>query len=332
MLRSSSATSTCGVGAGEAGDDELHAHQRAFREVGIERDDAAVVGLRQQRADALAHLGSVAIARHVDEQRDEPVEAVDAGKHAHARPRLQVEDALAPFLQLLHADLEQLVARKGVEDVEQRLAVVAARRIAGGGEHHVDLVAQEGDLARRAHIGLRGEQADEADLALRAAVGAVGLDADVVHVHAPVHAAQHVGLGDDERGGREEEAAHLRRHGHQLGAAPQHLHARVAQHAEPAALDRDEVDRFGIGSHVAGELELPHAEEGEVVLPEPLQKGHRLGQQVAGDVLGRHLELPHGRMQPLDHRLPVGDDDTHLVEDGGEGGDRARAASVSDRA
>ena len=41
-----------------AADDELHPHQRAFREVGIERDDAAVVGLGQQRADALAHAWS----------------------------------------------------------------------------------------------------------------------------------------------------------------------------------------------------------------------------------------------------------------------------------
>ena len=92
-------------------------------------------------------LRGVAVARHIDEHRHEPVEAVDARKHAHARPRLQVEDALAPFLQLLDADLEQLVAREGVEDVEQRLAVMAGGRIAGGRQHRVDLVAQERDLA-----------------------------------------------------------------------------------------------------------------------------------------------------------------------------------------
>ena len=165
--RSSSATSACGVCAAEAGDDELHAHQRAFGEVGIERGDAAVVGLRQQRADALAHLRACSgrAAR-----RRAPRRSGRSGRCARTRARAAAspgrECPRVHSCSCLDADLEQLVAREGVEDVEQRLAVVAGRRIAGRRQHRVDLVAQERDLAGRAHVGLRREQADEADLAL----------------------------------------------------------------------------------------------------------------------------------------------------------------------
>ena len=38
----------------------------------------------------LAHTRRVAVARDIDEQGDKPIEAVDAGEDAHARPRLEV--------------------------------------------------------------------------------------------------------------------------------------------------------------------------------------------------------------------------------------------------
>ena len=294
-----------------AADDELHPHQRAFREVGIERGDAAVVGLRKQVADTHAHLGVVAVARRIEQHRHESVVAVDARKHAHARAELEVEEALAPFLQLLDADLEQLVAGEGVEDVEQRLAVVAGGRIARCRDHAVDLVAQQRDLRRRAHVGLGCEEAHEANLAFDAAVGAIGLDADVVHVTAPVHAGHHVGLGDDERRRLEEEAPHLRRHGNQLGAAAEHLDMRVAQHAEPAALDGGEVAQAGI----ARELELARSEQREIVLRQPPHERRRLREQVAGHAAGCHLQLAPSPRQALQHGPPVRHDDAHLCQD-----------------
>ena len=282
----------------------------------IEGDDASVVDLRQQRADPLAHRRGVAVARHIDEQRHEPVEAVDAGEHAHARPRLQIEDAVHPFAQLLHADLEQLVAREALEDVEDRLAVVAGARIAECAEHRIDLVAQERHLRRRGEIGLRREQADDADLALGRAVGAIRLDADVVHVRAPVHLGDHVGLGDDQRRGRKEEAAHLGRHRHQLVAASQHLHRRVAQHAEPAAFDRHQVGRL----RIAGQLELAHAEEGEVVPLQPFQESDGLDQQGRRNAGRRGLQRTDGRLDGLQHRLPIRHHHPDLPQDRRDGG------------
>jgi hypothetical protein len=255
---------------GEASDDELHAHQRPFGEIGIESGDAAIVGPRKQLADALAHARIVAVTRHVEQSGDEAVEPVDAREQAHARPRLEVENPFAPGVQLLGVDLKQLVARERVENVEQRLAVVAGRGKSGRHQYRLHLVAQQRNLTGRADIGLRCEQPHESDLALRPSIRAVGLDADVVHVRAPMHAARDVGFGDDERRRLEKEAPHLGGHGYQLASAAQHLHLWIAQHAEAAALDRHEV------GGIRAAHELARAEKSEVGLLQPLQERDRL--------------------------------------------------------
>ena len=64
-------------------------------------------------------------------------------------------------------------------------------------------------------------------------VGVELLDADIVHVGAPVHARAHRRLGDDQKLRLLEEFADFRRHRDKLVAAPQHLHVAVAQQAEP---------------------------------------------------------------------------------------------------
>src|SRR6267154_1939388 len=55
---------------------------------------------------------------------------------------LQVQDADRDVVQLVLADLEQLVAREGVEDVQERLAVMAVRRQAGARDRALHLEAQ----------------------------------------------------------------------------------------------------------------------------------------------------------------------------------------------
>ena len=74
-----------------------------------------------------ADVGIVAVARHVEQDRDEIVEAVDARQHPHARPVGERRDDGGELEQLLLADLEQLVARIGVERRHQRLAGMALR-------------------------------------------------------------------------------------------------------------------------------------------------------------------------------------------------------------
>ena len=53
---------------------------------------------------------------------------------------------IAVVVQLVVADLEQVVARVGVQDVVERLGQVPARRQRGALTHRRDLAAQQRDL------------------------------------------------------------------------------------------------------------------------------------------------------------------------------------------
>ena len=85
--------------------------------------------------EAAPELGVVALARHVDQARDEPGERIAAEEQPDLLPLLQVQDLLGDPEQLLLVGLEQLVARIGVEDVDQRLAGVAGRRQVRARDH-----------------------------------------------------------------------------------------------------------------------------------------------------------------------------------------------------
>ena len=144
------------------------------------------IGLLEDRGEALAQLGVVALARHIDEGRDEPPEGIAAHEQRDALALLQAQDAQRDVEQLVLGDLEQLVARKGLEDVHQRLAVMARGLEAGAREGALDLAAQQRDRARALGIGGRGEEADEQPLARRLSVGAEFPHRDRVHVHRAV--------------------------------------------------------------------------------------------------------------------------------------------------
>ena len=116
-----------------------------------------------------------------------------------ALPLLEVARRLrAMRLRSSTRDLEQLVARIGLEDVAERLAGVARGRETETLDHRRHLVAQERDVARAAAVGERGEKSDEAALADGVALGVVDLHADVVEVARPVHRRVRVGLRDDD--------------------------------------------------------------------------------------------------------------------------------------
>src|SRR3546814_7313582 len=91
----------------------------------------------------------VAVARHKDHAGHEALEGVAAHEEGGAVTLLQVQHADRDLVQVLDRDLEQLVARIVLEDVQQGLAVVAARREAGKLHHGIDL--QIG----RAHVELQ---------------------------------------------------------------------------------------------------------------------------------------------------------------------------------
>ena len=136
------------------------------------------------------------------------------------------------------------------------------------------------------------------------------LDADVIHVVAPVHARLHVRLGHDQRLRSQQERLDLRRHRHQLGAAPQHLHLRIGQKSEarPGRI-LDRTDAF------LSVIIVAHAEEDEIAVLQPLQEGQCFVELAPrnGRMLGP--QILRGGAQARAHRRPILGDQLHLAHD-----------------
>ena len=136
---------------------------------------------------------------HEDEAGEEAPERVAAQEEPDARPLAEVEDAHGDLEEVVVRDLEELVARVRLEDLDQRLVVVAPRRQARALPHLARLAAQEWDLVGPGAVGGRRVEAEEAPLADDLARLVEALHADVVEVRGPVHRRARVRLREDER-------------------------------------------------------------------------------------------------------------------------------------
>ena len=108
--------------------DELDAGQDRFRKLRLEVDLGAVERPQQDLLVFAPQHGVPAIARHVDQAGDEAREGVAPDEQPDALALLQMQDLVDGLEQLVVADLEQLVARVGLDDVGQRLAGMAGGR------------------------------------------------------------------------------------------------------------------------------------------------------------------------------------------------------------
>ena len=131
-LSSSVARSGFGRLAAVAADDEVHAHQRPFREERIEGADAALERLGEIVADR-ARAPACRSARAA--RRPAPRRSGRSGRgRASTRTRGRSSScriASANAIERVLVDLEQLVARIGLQHVDQRLAGMAVRIEAG---------------------------------------------------------------------------------------------------------------------------------------------------------------------------------------------------------
>ncbi len=241
-------------------DDEMHAHEGAFREVRDERRDLAVERARQQPSDHGARAAAIRLARHVDQDGDEALEPVVARQHPHARPFAELQDDRREVEQRVLVDLEQLVARIGVQHVGERAAGMAVGAVSGAREDAGDLAAQIGNVAGRAGVGRRGEQADDLKSAGGPAVAVIMLDPDEVHRHPPVHPRARIGLGDEEQPALLERGLCPRRHFNPAAIGGDHFAVVAAQDAEGGV--RDGVEDIA----VLCQLIIANAEEGEIIV------------------------------------------------------------------
>ena len=179
--------------------------------------------------------------------------------------------------ELVHRDLEQFLARVGLQDLGQVLAVVAVGVHAGPLQHLGHLAPQHRDPGDALVVGVVGVQAEEAVLADHLAGVVEPLDRDVVEVAAPVHGGPRVGLGEDQP---------LR----VLGPGP-HLGRERRERGRPALVVPQDAQAGPGHRHqrhplvAFDQVVLAVAEEREVVVGEPAQQ--RLGLGGGPGALGR---------------------------------------------
>src|SRR5262249_7398169 len=140
-------------------------------------------------------------------------EGVAPHEEAKSLPRAQVQDPRHYPQQLRLADLEQLVARVGLDDVEQRLAGVAAGQDAGARDNVRRLSAQQWNLRRFGAVSGRSEQTEKTMLAAVLALTVEAFDADVIEIAGAMHGRARVGLGDVKKSRQAGEGARIRRQG-----------------------------------------------------------------------------------------------------------------------
>ena len=300
-------------------EDVVHPYEHRLREQQRPVRDGRLEGLAERGTDPLAVLGVEAVARNEHQARDEAPERVAMHEQAHALSLAEREDPHRGLEQLVALERQQLIARAvGLEDVKQRLAVVAVGSEAGAVEHVGELAAQDRDRLRPLLVGERGVEAEEAPLADDATRGVELLDPDVVEERRAVHGRARVRLGQYEQLRGERDRTRALRQRRRLGLA----RLRLAQDPQAAACDR--LQRLALAGH--DEPVVAGAQEREVVLDQPLEEGAALRDLVGGRRAGSGLERPGDLGQTHAHRRPVLDRGAHLTEHADERSTRAPRA------
>lgn len=107
--------------------DEVHAGQHGLGHVGGVVHRLGADGVLEDLLHLQPDRGRVAVTRQVDQAGQVAVVHVAADEQLDRAALLQVQDGLHDRQQVLHGRLEQLVARVGLQHVQQALAAVAVR-------------------------------------------------------------------------------------------------------------------------------------------------------------------------------------------------------------
>ena len=292
------------------GEHHVQARHRRVADMGVEGAADAGEGVLQDGRDGAPQARLVAFGGHEDEAGDGPAEAVAADEQAGARAFVEVEDAEGGVEQGVVVELEQFVAREGLEDVEERLAVVAAGREAGALGDAGGLAAQQRDVRQRRVVGAGGVEAEKAVDADHVAAGAAALDLDRVHMGLAVDGGAPGALADDQRVGVGEAGAHGG--GQRAAARGAEVLALLGAAHDPERGAGDSLEeRFAAGA--LREVVAAVADEGEMAVGDPAQERRDL---VAVGVRRRGFgEFAHGVVERAAHGAPIGDGAADVLED-----------------
>ena len=270
-------------------------------------DGLAVQLAFEDLLDPLAVARVEPVARDVDETREEAPEVVAADEQPHAAALAQLEDAHRDREQVVLGDLQQLVARVRLDDVDERLVVVAAVRQPGAFEHAPRLAPDHRDLPGRRAVGRVRVEAEEAPFGDDVAACVEALDADVVEVRGAMHGRPRVRLRQVEQVLVPGHPPHVRRQAREAGR--DRRPAALAQDAEPGAGDGAQ----HLLPVLVRDLVLAEAEEGEV-LAHPLEQVDRLRQLLGIDRRRMIRQVLGNLARLLEHRGPVGDSGVDVAE------------------
>ena len=255
------------LAAGSA-DDELDARQGRIVEVSVECRQLSGERFGEDRGEALAECRVIALARYIDEAGDEAFERIAANEQRDALSFPEIEDPDDRLEQLVFRGLEQLVARQGVQNVQQRLAVVACRRQPGALDNVADLEPQQRDRVRAAAVGERGKQPEKQVDADHLAARRKPAQSDRIHRRGSMNGGAAVRFGDYQELPAAQEVLHVGRQPRQIAKTSENRVSLITQDPERA------MGRFG---HAVKQI-LAIAEKGEIVVVEPAQEILDLGE------------------------------------------------------
>src|SRR5215208_4721994 len=253
-------------------DYEMDAREHRLREPDVVLYVYSIEGLEEYVLHAFPDHGVVAVTGHEDQAGEKAPVGVAPDEESDALSLLQVEYSHRYLEELLLGDLEQLVARVGLQDLDQVLLVVAPLWKTRPLQNVTHLAPYERDVEGARAVGGEGVESEESLLSRDLARLIKFFDADVVEVGCPVHRRSRVRLRQVQELGRAGEPPHpWRKFGE---AAGDRSRLRLPQDAEPGSLHGAE----GLFTVLRGQVVLAVAEEREVVVVDPLQERSGLGQ------------------------------------------------------
>ena len=297
-------------------DQQVQTGQRRIADLGVFCRDLPAQRIGEQRRDALPAVVGEGILGDVDLDRGEAAIGIQADERLGMRALEQAQDAEGRFVEFVGLDLEQVVARECLQDVVEDLAIMAVAVEAGALGDDRGLAPQHRDRLERDAVGERREHADEAPLADQPPRVVVPFHAHVIELDGPVNGRAPVRLADDQRRRLLEERKRGPRQRRFGALLAQHRKRRVAHQAKP---------RFRVGHRVGravavDDVVFAKAQEGEVVVGQPVQEVHGLLHFLDRRRTGMGQQPVDGAPKPGDHGLPVVEGRTRIGQHRREAG------------
>ncbi len=294
---------------------QLHPRQHRLGEEGPELAVAGLQALHQHLLDLLPYLGGVDLPRHIGQAVAEAPVGVLAQEHADLVAFLNLHDRHHRAEQLVDRGLEQVIAWQHFKHLRQLLAQVRLGVEARATLDFCDLDTDVRDGMHAFAIHRRGVQAHETVFLDHLAVGVQLADRHIVRVGRAMHAAGQRRLG-------ERQQQRFGQVGHGIIFDAQFFRRQPYPQAARQAKEGLFVVNHLAAVTVALNGELFIAEEGEMVVQQPLEEGLDLALFVLNRSKRGLFHLRHDFTQLGFHRLEIShrhaDFGQHLFDLAGE--------------